>query len=67
MIKKGKGKGKGIKYCVVREDPKDRWKKTMPRKPQTAVLPEKTPAAGTIEQRAKANKEYFRKHGVNLK
>ena len=32
MIKKGKGKKSGIKYCVVREDPTQKWKKTMPKK-----------------------------------
>ena len=30
MIKKGKGKKSGIKYCVVREDPTQKWKKKIP-------------------------------------
>ena len=43
MIKKGKGKKSGIKYCVVREDPTQRWKKTMP-KNLAAKIPAQTPA-----------------------
>ena len=46
-----------IKHCVLREDPKDRWKKSMPKKP----------TAGSIEERVKCNKDYRKKHGVNLK
>ena len=33
----------------------------------TDSMGKKKPAAGSIEQRAKNNKEYFRKHRVNLK
>ena len=43
MSKKGKGKGKGIKYCVVREDPTQKWKKSMP-KNMGAKIPAQTPA-----------------------
>ena len=80
MFKKDKGKKKPrINYCVVREDPKERLKKTMPKNlaakipafdPQNPKsMPKRMtqPAEGSTEQRAKNNKEYFKKHRVNLK
>lgn len=58
-LKTWKAKKPGIKYCVVREDPTQKWKKNKISQPhdlkkpiatkipaQTAALPEKKPATG---------------------